>query len=220
MHSSTVRRSPIRRQEDEDEIVRLLDAVHTTPRDDKAGRCKLEEDLFRIVERHFREVLRPYLLAKFGATAGEGGAARYTALMNDFFIKVLDKRPDAFWRAESATELRKWVSVVVSNQMLDYLRREKRYEDVADGLAPLVEERQDFFKEKTGMVLNGEILEQIDLWCREEDSPWHLFGWVLRHRFVDGMTREGIADQLNISIHTARRALDEGIVALRAAVLD
>jgi RNA polymerase sigma factor (sigma-70 family) len=206
------------RQEDENKIVNLLDDLHALPKGPSDERKDKEEKLFNLVDKHLHEVLKPYLLAKFGVAAGEGGAARFTAMMNDFFTKVLEKRPDEFWRAKSATELRKWASVVISNQMCDYLRREKRYEDGFDIIAPLVEERRDFFKEKTGMNFSIRALDRINVWCGREDDGERLLGWVLRHRFVDGMTREQIADQLNISVHSVRRALDEGIDALRAAL--
>jgi RNA polymerase sigma factor (sigma-70 family) len=141
-------------------------------------------------------------------------------MMNDFFIKVLEHRPDAFWRAKSATELRKWASVVISRQMIDYLRRERFYAVGFDTQAPFFEERRDFFKEKTGMNLTIRALDLIDACCGSEDDETRLRGWVLRHRFGDGMTREQIGDQLNLSVHTVRKALEAGIVALRAALED
>jgi len=209
-----------RRQEDEDRIVTLLDSIHALPPGPDVRRKDLENEMFTLVDSHFREALKPSLVAKFGAAAGERGAARYTAMMNDFFVKVLAKRPDAFWRAKSATELRKWASVVDSNQIRDYLRREKRYQNAADALAPLVEEREGFFKQKTGMNFDSEILERIDALCRETDPSQRMRGWVLRHRFVDAMTRDQIADQLNVSVHAVRKALDEGVLALRTATAD
>jgi RNA polymerase sigma factor (sigma-70 family) len=212
--------STSQRQRDENRIVALLDTLHRLPERSSSQRKDIEEEIFTFVDRHLREVLKPYLLAKFGAVAGEGGAARFTAMMNDFFTKVLEKRPDEFWRAKSATELRKWASVVIANQMRDYLRREKRYEDGFDVIAPLVEERRDFFKEKTGRDLTIRALDLIDTGCRSEDEEKRLQGWVLRHRFVDGMTREQIGDQLNVSVHTVRKALEAGIDALRAALVD
>jgi DNA-directed RNA polymerase specialized sigma24 family protein len=208
--------STSQRQKDENRIVELLDEHLALPKGPSDRRKAIEEEIFRLVDRHLREALKPLLLARFGAAAGESGAARFTAMMNDFFTKVLEHRPDAFWRAKSATELRKWASVVISNQMRDYLRRERRF----DAMAPLIYERCEFFKEKTGMDLTIRALDLIDAWCGNEDDGKHLQGWILRHRFVDGMTREQIGDQLNMSVHTVRKALEGGIGALRTALDD
>jgi DNA-directed RNA polymerase specialized sigma24 family protein len=209
-----------RRREDEVRIVALLEALLSQPEGPAGRRKAIEEEIFTLVDRHFREVLKPLLLARFGAVAGEGGAARYTAMANDFFTKVLEHRHDEFWRAGSATELRKWASVVISNQIRDYLRREHRYKDGFDAIAPLVEERRDFFKQKTGVDFTIKALDLIDDWCGSEDDGRRLQGWVLRHRFVGGMTRDQIGDQLNVSVHTIRKALETGIVALRVALND
>jgi len=208
------------RQDDEREIVTLLNAHLALPEGPSPRRSVIESQILLLVDRHFREALKPFLLARFGAVAGEGGSARYTAMMNDFFTKVLAHRPDAFWRAKSTETLRKWASVVVSRQMIDYLRREKFYGDGFDAIAPLVEERHDFFKEKTGLDLSARALGLIDDWCGSDQEEKRMIGWVLRHRFVDGMTRDQIADQLNASVHTVRKALDAGIEALRRALGD
>ncbi len=202
------------RLQDEQEIVRLLDALHALPVEHVPARHGHEQKLLALVDRHFREALKPYLLSKFGRVAGVNGVAQYTAMMHDFFVKVLDKRPDEFWRAKSATELRKWASVVVSNQMKDYLNRQKRYQHVEDGLGALVEERQRFFKAKTGIELSAEVLDVVDEWCQSQERK--ALGWTLRHRFVDGMTREQIADQLNVSVNTVRTTLARGIEELRS----
>jgi len=209
---------------DEERIVTLLDTLHSLPEKSDAARQRIEKELLELVDRHFREVLKPFLLSRFGAVAGEGGAARYTAMMNDFFTKVLNRRPEEFWRAKSAATLRKWASVVVSNQIRDYLRREKHFhekhfEEDFDIIAPLVEERRGFFQEKTDRGLTTRALDAIDSWCDSNAEVEQVQGWVLRHRFVDGMTRDQIADQLNVSVHTVRKALDAGIAALRV-VLD
>src|SRR5262249_28508494 len=136
------------------------------------------------------------------------------------FVKVLDKRPDGFWRAQSAIELRKWTSVVVSNQMRDYLRRQRRYRDLDEVLRPLIEERQAFFRQKTGMTFSSQVADVLAAGPRDAGPARQAHAWVLRHRFVDGMPRDRIADQMNLSIHAVRKLLDDAIVALRAAIAD
>ena len=209
--------TPPNRQNDEKRIVELLDQLHVLPENDPR-RPKLEDELFRLVDKHFREALKPFLLSKFGPAAGKDGAARYTAMMNDFFIKVLASRPDAFWRAKSALELRKWVSRVVSNLMIDHLRREKRHEPITDAIAPLVDERKVFFREKTGLEFAAEVLEIVEGWCQGNDPGKKRRGLVLRHRYVDGMTRAQISEQLELTTHEVRKAHDEGIAALREEI--
>jgi DNA-directed RNA polymerase specialized sigma24 family protein len=206
---------PPHRTDDEEAILRLLDELHGLPEEVGAARRKLENQLIALVDRHFREALKPFLLHKFGAAASQGGAARYTAMINDFFVKMLAKRPDQFWRAKSARELRKFASVVVSNQMRDYLRREARQQDCYDAIAPLLAERQSFFKQKVGLDLTAPVLDEIEQMCKSSHADERLSGLALRHRFVDGMTREQIADQLNVRVHAVRVAIEKGVAALR-----
>lgn len=208
------------RQDDERRIVELLDAHLALPEGSGAERTSIEDQLLTLVDRHFREALKPFLLARFGAKAGKSGVARYTVMINDFFTKVLAHRPEAFWRAKSAETLRKWASVVVSRQMIDFLRREKFYGDGFAAIAPLVEERRDFFKQKTGMDLSARALDLIDAWCVSGTEEVRSIGWVLRHRYIDGMTREQIANQLNTSLHTVRKVHDSGIESLRRELTD
>ncbi len=190
------------------------------PKGPSDQRKAIEEEIFTLVDRHFREVLKPFLLAKFGAAAGEGGAARFTAMMNDFFTKVLEKRPDEFWRAKSATELRKWASVVVSNQMRDYLRREKLRN--FDSIAPLVEERQRLLQgeDRHGPHDQGSRPHRLP-GAIARTKTRRLQGWALRHRFVDGMTRDQIGDQLNRKRpRPSARPSTTGIAALAKALDD
>ena len=201
------------RIQDEKRIVELLDTLHILPAEDprQPGPSKNFSDRS---DKHMREVLKPFLLDKFGAATGESGAARFTAMMNDFFIKVLDRRPDEFWRAKSAAELRKWTSVVVSNLIRDHLSREHKYNYFDDGFGAFVLERRDFFMAKTGLSLSEKVLDLIDKWCDGGEPS----GLVLRHRFIDGMTREQIAEHLNVSIHTVRKTLDKAMDELRLAL--
>jgi RNA polymerase sigma factor (sigma-70 family) len=201
------------RNQDEKRIVELLDTLHVLPAEDPR-RTGAEQELFRLVDKHMREVLKPLLLGRFGAAAGESGAARFTAMMSDFFIKVLAGRPDEFWRARSASELRKWTSVVVSNLIRDHLRRENKYNNFDDGFGAFVLERRDFFMAKTSLPLSEKALDLIDKWCNGGEPS----GLVLRHRFIDGMTREQIAEHLNVSVHTVRKTLDKAMDKLRLAL--
>ena len=208
---------PNKRAEDESRIVALLSQLHDLPEGDPR-RLPWERELVGLVATHFEEALKPLLLSKFGSAAGKGGAARYTQMMNDFFVKVLSSRPDAFWRAKSAKELRKWASVVVTRQMIDHLRRENRYEADTEAIAPLVHEREVCFREKTGLEFDFGVLEIVEAWSKSTNADIKRRGLVLRHRYVDGMTRIQIAEQLDITEYDVRKAHDEGIAILREQI--
>ena len=209
--------SKTQREAHEARIAELLGMLHDLPAGPSPRRAAIETEILALVSVYLQEVLKPFLLAKYGAVLGEGGAARFTAMMNDFFIKVLEQRADPFWRANSARELSKYVSVAMTRQMIDALRRERRYQD---GFDALIDERREFFKAKTGLDLTSEVLGVVEEWCQDTHPEQAFQGWVLRHRFVDGMTREQIAQQLKVTQHAVRLSLDQGIAALRRVFVD
>jgi RNA polymerase sigma factor (sigma-70 family) len=191
-------------------LVELLIELHQIPLDEKARRKAIENKILTLVDAHLRDFLRTFLSARYPAM-GESGAARFTAMLNDFFIKVLERRPDGFWRAQSAEELRRFISVALTHQMIDVLRREHRYQRPKDGLDELVEERKTFFEDKTGLEFAAEVLRTVQNWCESDDPTTRLRGLILRHRYVDGMTRKQIATHLGVTEHTVRTEHDNAI---------
>ena len=212
---------------DELHLVELFDQAHSLRQqiEEAASRDVLESQLQRIeqeiigiVSTYFQQALRPAITKVFGrqvSSAGGDASLRYTAVINDFFVKVLETRPDAFWRAKTAKDLRTWSSVVVANQMRDYLRRKQKHREILAEIAPLVEQRQQHFRDRFGIEFDDAVLECLARWRSDEATETSQMGWVLTHRYVDGMPYDDIAQQLDIPKQSAYRLRERGIEILR-----
>lgn len=183
-------------------------------------RQKAQDDILELVETYFRRALRPVVAKVFGAgVLGQpvhgkraDGSLRYTAMVNDFFVKVLDKRPDAFWKAKTAAALRTWSSVVIANQMRDYLRRKKKGQQILhDEIAPLVEQQQKYYEARHRTTFE-EFLDQLAAWESSGDETLARQARAMRHHYVDGMTWGQVAEQLGIT--------DERLTKLRQAAAE
>ncbi|MBM4076306.1 MAG: sigma-70 family RNA polymerase sigma factor [Planctomycetes bacterium] len=126
------------------------------------------------------------------------GDCRYTEMVNDFFVKVLDKKPDAFWKAKTAKNLRTWASVVIANQMRDVLRRQKKGQQILKEILPLIDQRQTHFQKQYQKDFE-EFLDQLAAWDSSSDQRYREQATALRHRYVDGMSKREIQEQMGIS---------------------
>jgi RNA polymerase sigma factor (sigma-70 family) len=204
----TMALDPRESAEDSDKIVALLAELQAIPLEDSTARKAKENEILILVDKHLREFLR-------GLLVREGGRARFTAMLHDFFIKVLEKRPDGFWKAQTAEQLRAFVSRALTRQMIDALRREKRYQAPPEGIDAFIDECRKFFTEKTGLEFSYQILERVNSWCQSDDLSKQRRGLILRHRYVDGMTRKQISNQLGITEHLVRIEHDAAIQQLK-----
>lgn len=210
---------------DEDRLIELLQKhrdlsenmlrlEEATASEDVARREALRRDLkltgeaiFELVDKYFRRELLPILTSVFGT--GVVGAKldedkrgdqslRYSEWMQNFFVKILDKRPDAFWKAQTAKNLRVWSSVVIANMMRDYLKRKKRGQAILAELAPLIAEKQKYFEDRYETTFE-DFLNLLAQWDASDDEKLRLMAAALRLRYVDGFTWQQIALDLGIS---------------------
>ncbi len=185
----------------------------TTP-EDVARREAQRRDLkpigdaiFELVDKYFRRELLPILTSVFGiGVVGKqlpeqrrgDQSLRYTEWMQNFFVKMLDKRPDAFWKAQTAKNLRVWSSVVIANMMRDYLKRKRRGQKLLAELAPLIAEKQKYFEDRYETTFE-DFLNLLAQWDVSDDEKRRLMAAALRLRYVDGLTWQQIALDLGIS---------------------
>lgn len=206
---------------DEARLINLLDRFHTVEDDDT--RDFIERQIIELVDHYFRQALRPVMTRVFGAGVARSDcdtSVRYTTMVHDFFVKVLEKRPDAFWKARTARDLRTWASVVMRNQMLDYLSRRRRGTHILQEMAPLIEQRQQHFEERFQLDFE-ETLNTLNAWELSEDRDRRLFALVLRHRYVDGMPYDQIADQIGYDrgeLKPLYRLRDQAVKALQKSL--
>ena len=174
-----------------------------------------EDEIIILVDKYFREALRPILLKKFGKVVGShaDGTVRYSQMVKDFFIKVLEHRHEPFWKAKTARNLRNWSSRVMTNQIIDHLRRKKLAPQPRDDLATFADHRQTHF-EKYNDVRFEQALFTIQQWLSGSEEE-QLMAKVLRHRYVDGMDYDEIAEHLEIDKKRLYRIAEEAKKALR-----
>ena len=174
-----------------------------------------EDEIIILVDKYFREALRPILLKKFGKVVGShsDGTVRYTQMVKDFFIKVLEHLHEPFWKAKTARNLRNWSSRVMTNQIIDHLRRKKLAPQPRDDLATFADHRQTHF-EKYNDVRFEQALFTIQQWLSGSEEE-QLMAKVLRHRYVDGMDYDEIAEHLEIDKKRLYRIAEEAKKALR-----
>jgi len=129
---------------------------------------------------------------------------------------MLEKRPDAFWRARTAKDLRKWASVANANLMRDVLKRDARGKEILkEQLAPLVAVRSRHFEKTAGIPLDFRVMEAIQEWSDSGDIERQQWARVLVYRYLDGMPYPEIAHMLGVSEGTVQNRRSAAIEWLR-----
>lgn len=199
---------------DEERFVDLNDQYHQST--DDATRQRLEGELFALVDANLRRALKPLIARTFGpGVYREGDSLQFTAYMNEFFTKVLDRRSDGFWQARTLTDLRRYASVAITNLMRDYIKRKAHGEVILRELAPLVEDRQQRFRDRFRFELDDSVFTLLEGWRTGEDPKRRLMADFLTHRYIDGMSYDDIARQLGLETKAAYRLRDEAIRTLQ-----
>lgn len=193
-------------QQHRDRSDKLRELSEATAPQDLARRAVLREELkpiseatFELVDEYFRRELLPILTSVFGTGVVTRGdqSLRYTEWMQNFFVKMLDKRPDAFWKAQTAKDLRVWSSVVIANMMRTYLRRRKLGQTILHELAPLITEKQTYFENRYETSFE-DLLDLLKTRESSDDENELLQATVLRRRYVEGQTWQVIAEDLGL----------------------
>jgi DNA-directed RNA polymerase specialized sigma24 family protein len=188
-----------------------------------------EQGLGDFIYRFIQEHLRPSFRRSFPASSTDT-AVRFTEMLNNLFVEVLEKKPDAIWRARSTQAIARHVSIALKNDIRDALRSLKRRERlVATGLPtgpedsdteyiePIALSRQAYFEQRHGISL-ADALEAMDSWT-ERGSPWTEREEALRLRHIDGLTYETIAAQMQLGVPRVKELIAEGLHALRQELL-
>jgi len=191
----------LRRQADEDRFVELQDEYESAT--NPASRKQAEKRILQLVEENFRRELRPLLVQRLGLRIAPDGesrdaSVRYTTLVNDFFLKVLDKRPDDFWKRQTLHNLRKWASVTLTRQFIDHLRRRNRGTEAARVYAQLAEQRRVHF-EKHYKVPFLNALERLEAWRSGDDDHRRTMADLMLRHYVDGYPWKQLEEQFNLT---------------------
>lgn len=185
---------------DEQRLADLLDQRRQGGGQDEASTGRLDREIVEIVYRHLYEALRPQMLARYGATVGQGHAGtRFTELLNEFFVRVLDRFPDLVAKLRTARDLRSYVSRAMTNLMLDRCRRAKHERSCDDELLGcLADERQQHLNRECPGLRYEAVLETLAAWTAG-NKPQQRMAEVIRREFVSGDRADAIERDLEIS---------------------
>jgi hypothetical protein len=174
----------------------------------------VRRECLSLVDHYFREALRPKLAGRFPGKGITGDAVvRYTELVNDFFLEVLSRFDDPFWRKATAIELRDHASTAISRDILDVLKRRGRLDAIQEHFLHETESR---LNESTPELSTSDLLEVLDLWQNgdaqsNEGQKKILYAKILRLSFVSGMTMDQVAADCGLTAKTAYRYRQEAI---------
>jgi DNA-directed RNA polymerase specialized sigma24 family protein len=210
------------------QLERLLDAYHAAKRaleaasvqDRPAAEARLaaaEREALDWIYRYLHEHLKPQIRRSFPGSGAET-LVRFTDMMNNLFVEVLERRPDSFWRAQSERALVGWVSLAITRDIRDCLKKRPVGFDGPeatdfDYVRPLAEARAQHFEEKHGLPL-GPVLEEIARW-ENQPAPWPERAAVIRLRYIDGLSYAEIAAQLGLPKDRLYEVRDQALAALQ-----
>ena len=179
-----------------------------------------ERRAIEILYGYLRRALPGLMRSLFGVgvvSLREDASVRFTEMLHSFLVKILEKRPDEFWRAKTARQLRQWASVANANLMRDVLRRERLGERIVrDQLVPLLTARSVHFEKTTHFPIDEAVLGQIEAWVNSRHRIQRQMGLVLRYRYLDGLPYSEIADMLQVSEATVQNRRSAAIEWLRS----
>ncbi len=186
-----------------------------------AERKELEGRIYEVVDRHFRQAIRGWLAAKYGRGLKDdrhGQGASYTALFHDFFVKVLEQKPDPFWKAKTASDLRSWSSVVMLRMLVDHYRRTSHRPVGMDGFEEFANQRETHFERRFPGLVWVESLKQWQRWQSQGTDTERQWARILAQHYVDGMKWCEIATDLEISSSAISKLKTRAVAALRLAL--
>lgn len=205
---------------DEVRLIRLLEehAKAVSEQRSESFIKSLEDDIITLMDKHFREALRPQFIKKFRGLASQKGDAsvRYTHVVNDFFVVVLKQRDDSVWRAKTAKQLRSFASVVMTHDVIDHLRRKKRAPKTVDDIGAFADQRQIHF-EKYNDVRFEPSLATLERWRVVGSEDERRMAFVILHHYIDGTDYGKIADDLGVSKDEVYRIRENAMKRLRKA---
>lgn len=182
------------------ELIRQFhEAMGADPVDPKLVQS-IEAKIFEVIAVYLRMVLKPTLARVFGKggySSREDSSVRFSAMLNDLFVKILDKEKHVALRLATAKHLRNWCSRVVVNQMIDHIRRKKVEGKALSDIAPLYDVRRSAFSTRFGETFD-DFLEIIQDWYRHPDDEVRQDAWLLELHYVMGMDWQEVCDVMGL----------------------
>lgn len=190
---------------------------------------RLEQDIYAFLYRELRRVATKLPGLGWAACSTDVDvSARFTSVLNSAFERILSSAPDKLYRTRTRKELTGYVSRTMTNLMLSHYKRKQIHKravgklgltatdtDMADAiLARLAEIRAAYFESRIDIPFES-ALETIIVWGQSADPELGRRASVLRLRYVEGLSYDGIASDMGIAKADVERLLDRAKYHLR-----
>lgn len=176
-----------------------------------------EKKIFDAIAEYLSLVLRPTLARVFGSgvvSSSEDSGVRFSAMLNDLFIKILEKEKQVALRLSTARHLRNWCSRVIVNQMIDYMRREKVKERALADIAPLYDIRKRTYSTRFGESFD-DILEVIQDWRDSPHENLRQYETLLKLHYIIGLSWHEVCDVMGLPKSTFYEVRNRAIERLK-----
>jgi RNA polymerase sigma factor (sigma-70 family) len=118
-------------------------------------------------------------------------------MLNDLFVKILEKEKHIALRLSTARHLRNWCSRVIVNQMIDHIRREKVKERAFSEIAPLYDMRKSMYSTRFGESFDN-ILAVIQEWQDSPHESLQQYATLLKLHYVIGLNWQEVCDVMGL----------------------
>lgn len=179
------------------------------------------DECIEIVDRYFRLSLKPQLESQCDKVSADSNVARFTEMLNDFFVEVIQSDKSQFWQETSPKALRSYVATALSRDAIDIIRRRKKIRELAEDDLNVAYNKM-VVEEFESNCLNeqmdsSEVSEAIARWQNSDEPELAESARLLEMRYACGSSVEEIAKDLNCSEATAYRRLEAAKDRIRAA---
>lgn len=175
---------------------------------------RIEAEIFELIAAYLQTAIKPMLAKTFGKgvySTREDSSIRFSVMLNDLFVKILDKERGTALRLETAKHLRNWCSRVIVNQMIDLIRKRKSREQVLLDLVPLYDQRKAAFAKRFGETFD-DFLELLSDWYRHPNARLREYAWLLELHYVMGMSWREVCEVMAMRkstfFDTRRKAIE------------
>lgn len=185
--------------------------------DDVQATRDIEKQIFDAIAEYLSLVLRPTLTRVFGnsvVSPTQDSSFRFSAVLNDLFVKILDREKHAALRLSTAKHLRSWCSRVIVNQMIDHIRRKKVEDRALSEIAPLYDIRKSMYTTRFGESFD-DILGIIEDWNENANENLRQYAKVLELHYIIGMSWREVCDELEMPKSTFYEVRDRAIERLK-----
>lgn len=153
---------------------------------------------------------------------------RFTSVLNTAFLRIIDKYPTRLMQATSRSQLTGFVSKTMVNLLFSHERRQTTWKKIAerlglteaedlqvrDILSHLADERRGYFEQRTSVQF-AEGLEVIQSWDNSDQPDQQQYACVLRKRYIDQLSYDQIAAEMQLSKTTVENLLERAKYHLR-----